>query len=126
MPADLPDGPQDNNFGLFGGLTRLSTPPALGVDVIAFSNCDHEAQRRNGAVWLSVDGGERWVRARALCHGEFGYSSLACGRAATASGGWLYCFFEAGRASRYYETGSIGRLARFNVAWLVAEQSARA
>merc|ERR1712224_816923 len=83
--ADLPDGPQGNNFGLFGGLTRCNTPPDLALDVLLFSNCDHYEQRRNGAVWLSVDGGVRWPLKRALAAGEFGYSSLAAGRAGTAS-----------------------------------------
>merc|ERR550514_2002877 len=70
-------------------------------DVLLFSNCDHAGcKRRNGAVWLSLDGGDRWPHKRVATSGDFGYSSLAAGRAGTPSEGWVYMFFEAGRATR--------------------------
>merc|ERR1739848_642625 len=103
------------NFGLFGGLARLDT--SGGQPLLLFSNCDHQHERRNGAVWLSMDS-KRWPHKRVLSTGEFGYSSLAAGRPGTPSEGWIYCFFEAGRATRYFESGSVGQVARFNVAWL--------
>ena len=124
LVGDLPDGPQGDDFGLFGGLARLD-PDALPDrragcdDLLLFSNVEHLCERRNGVVWLSTDSGARWLRKRVLDGGEFGYSSLAAGRAGTPSEGWVYCFFEAGRATRYFEVGSVGRLARFNMAWLV-------
>jgi len=111
--VDLPDGPQGDNYGLFGGLTRLDA----AKDVLLFSNCDHAHERRNGALWLSFDGGLRWLHKRILSTSEFGYSSLATGRAGTPSEGWIYCFFESGRGTRSFQKG-VGQVARFNVAWL--------
>lgn len=121
--SDLPDGPQGDNFGLFGGLTRLEprellagTGALIGKgcrDVLLFSNVDHPRERRNGAVWLSLDGGKRWRHKRVLCVGEFGYSALAAGRAGTPSEGWIYCFYEGG------PTRSTGEVMRFNAAWLL-------
>ena len=93
--------------------------------MLLFSNVDHAQERRNGAVWLSVDNGNHWPHKRIISPDEFGYSSLAVGRAGTPSEGWLYCFFEAGKATReiqvgegYVQVGSLGRVARFNLAWL--------
>lgn len=128
LVSELPDGPQRNNFGLFGGLTRLDPEPALGDagigeavgcdDVLLYSNVDHPSERRNGALWVSLDGGKHWRHKRALCLDEFGYSSLAVGRPGTPSEGWVYCFYEGDRATRYFESGSVGKVARFNAAWL--------
>eukprot|EP00316_Scyphosphaera_apsteinii_P011745 CAMPEP_0119309560 /NCGR_PEP_ID=MMETSP1333-20130426/15833_1 /TAXON_ID=418940 /ORGANISM="Scyphosphaera apsteinii, Strain RCC1455" /LENGTH=431 /DNA_ID=CAMNT_0007313553 /DNA_START=140 /DNA_END=1435 /DNA_ORIENTATION=- len=119
---DLPDGPQGSDFGLFGGLARLDAH----ADILLFSNCDTPgSDRRNGAVWLSFNGGDRWPHKRVMSSGQFGYSSLAAGRAGTPSEGWVYLFFEAGKATReikvadgYFQAGALGRIARFNMAWL--------
>jgi len=115
---DLPDGPQGDNFGMFGGLARLEVPHA---DVLLYSNCDNPdgSERRDGAVWLSVDGGASWPHKRAVAAREFGYSALAVGRAGTASEGWIYCVYEGADLA-----GSAGGLARFNVAWLAASNQA--
>ena len=128
LVGDLPDGPADSNFGLFGGLARIESagegrrgsadeawsedaaPPA---DVLLFSCCNHESARRDGTVWLGIDGGERWPCKRRVFDGEFGYSSLAAGRPGTASEGWIFCFFD-GPASNGY-------VARFNLSWLAKD-----
>ena len=117
---DLPDGPQGSNFGLFGG---LATAAVGETGVLVFSNVDEpSAHRRNGTVWVSVDGGGlRWPHKRNIYARDFGYSTLAAGRAGTPSEGWIYCCFEGSDLE-----GSVGRLARFNAAWLLqsAEGSA--
>lgn len=115
---DLPDGPQGDNFGLFGGLDRLelpSDPPdaaAAGAahDVLIFSNCDDHTARKNGAVWVSVNGGVDWKHKRRISNDVFAYSSLAVGRRHTATEGWIYCFFEGPDMN--------GSVARFNLSWL--------
>jgi sialidase-1 len=128
LVPELPDGPYEDNFGLFGGLTRIEPNQVLGnagigkangyVDVLLFSNVVHPYERRNGFVWLSLDGGKHWIHKRGLCVDEFGYSSLAAGRPGTPSEGWIYCFFEGGGATNYHKSGATGKVARFNVAWL--------
>lgn len=104
---DLPDGPQQDDFGLFGGLVRL---PVQGQDILIFSNCDSVEDRERGTIWLSWDGGQTWPIKRLLFEHEFAYSALAAGRVGTASQGWIYCFFEGPDQS--------GHVARFNLSWL--------
>merc|ERR1712039_361308 len=108
---DLPDGPQGDGFGLFGGLIRLPVP---GQDLLIFSNCDSVDERMNGTLWFSRDGGRTWPRKRTVFKREFAYSSLAVGRAGTPSEGWIFCFFEGPMSS--------GQFARFNLAWLLDDR----
>nr|MBC8218889.1 exo-alpha-sialidase [Planctomycetota bacterium] len=102
----LPDGPQNTNYGCMGGLVRL---PIRGRDILIYSNCDNPDGRRLGTVWASFDGGKTWPLKRLVYEGSFAYSSLAAGRPATESEGWIYLQFESG--------GS--RVARFNLSWLL-------
>ncbi|MHC4251316.1 MAG: exo-alpha-sialidase, partial [Planctomycetota bacterium] len=89
----LPDGPQDTNYGCMGGLVRL---PVWGRDILIYSNCDSPRGRRRGTVWASFDGGRTWPLKRLVYEGGFAYSSLAAGRPATESEGWIYLHFESG------------------------------
>jgi len=108
---DLPDGPQSNNFGLFGGLVRL---PVSGQDILLFSNCDSKEDRENGTIWTSFDAGKTWPRKRRVFADKFAYSALAVGRIGTKSEGWIYCFFEGPSLS--------GHIARFNLGWLLSDE----
>mmetsp|Transcript_96534 Transcript_96534/g.168433 ORF Transcript_96534/g.168433 Transcript_96534/m.168433 type:complete len:113 (+) Transcript_96534:17-355(+) len=108
---DLPDGPQSNNFGLFGGLVRL---PVSGQDILLFSNCDSKEERENGTIWTSFDAGKTWPRKRRVFADKFAYSALAVGRIGTKSEGWIYCFFEGPSLS--------GHIARFNLGWLLSDE----
>lgn len=102
----LPDGNQDSDYGLMGGLVRL---PVADRDVLVFSNIDSERGRVDGTVWASFDGGRTWPVMRLVKEGAFAYSSLAAGRPGTASEGWIYLLYE--------ERG--GSIARFNLSWLL-------
>ena len=106
----LPDGPQDTNYGLMGGLARL---PVRGRDVFVFSNCISPRGRNHGTVWASFDGGKTWPVKRLVFAGGFAYSSTAAGRPQTPSEGWIYVQFEGGPKG-----GST--VARFNLSWLLA------
>lgn len=102
----LPDGPQDRDYGLMGGLVRL---PVKGKDVLIYSNCDSPEGRQDGAVWASFDGGNTWPIKRLVHKGSFAYSSLTAGQPGTPSKGQIYLHFES--------DGS--KVARFNLAWLL-------
>lgn len=102
----LPDGPQNTNYGCMGGMVRL---PVAGRDILIYSNCDSPGGRRLGTVWASFDGGKTWPLKRLVYKGSFGYSSLAPGRPATKSEGWIYLEFESGGA----------KVARFNLSWVL-------
>ena len=67
----LPDGPQDTNYGLMAGLTRL---PVAGRDILLFSNVDSPRGRTHGAVWASFDGGKTWPIMKPVFDGRFAYS----------------------------------------------------
>jgi len=108
----LPDGPQDTNYGLMGGLVRL---PIQGKDILLFSNCDSPRGRNHGTIWASFDGGKTWPIKRLIFDGAFAYSSLNAGRPKTASEGWIYLQFEGGPKGG-------GAMARFNLSWLLAGQ----
>ncbi|MDA1014616.1 MAG: sialidase family protein [Planctomycetota bacterium] len=109
----LPDGPQDTNYGLMGGLVRL---PILGRDILIFSNVESPKGRNHGTVWASFDGGKTWPLKRLVFEGGFAYSSLTAGRPKTSSDGWIYLHFEGGP-----KNGST--VARFNLSWLLAGQA---
>lgn len=127
----LPDGPEDMVYGLMGGLTRL---PVQGRDILIFSNVDNSSSdaytykgrefsdrfsgRRRGTVWASFDGGQSWPIKRLVYEGPFAYSSLAAGRAGTASQGWIYLQFEGGPRGHH----SDGQMARFNLSWVLNGQ----
>ncbi len=103
----LPDGAQHRDYGLMAGLVRL---PIRGRDILVFSNIVSPGGRRNGHVWASFDGGTTWPLKRQVDQGAFAYSSLTAGRPETPSEGWIYLL---------YEGGGGGRVARFNLAWLL-------
>ncbi|MCG8583262.1 MAG: glycoside hydrolase, partial [Pirellulales bacterium] len=105
----LPDGGQDRDYGLMGGLIRL---PIHGQDVLIFSNVESPKGRQHGTVWASFDGGKTWPMKRLVFDGAFAYSSLNAGRPGTASEGWIYLLFEGGPKGG-------GSIARFNLAWLL-------
>lgn len=103
----LPDGHQHRSYGCMGGLVRL---PVKGQDILVFSNIDTpNATRERATVWASFDGGRTWPVKRLVFEGASAYSSLAAGRPATASEGWMFLEFESDGA----------RLAKFNLAWVL-------
>lgn len=124
----LPDGPQHHNYGMMGGLVRLTID---GHDILLFSNADvpealyepvswelRTTRRERGTVWASFDGGRTWPVKRLIDPGLFGYSSLAVGRPNTPSEGMIYCLYESKSDpdSRF----DAGNMARFNLAWVLA------
>ncbi len=111
----LPDGDQDRDYGLMGGLVRL---PVRGRDILLFSNIESPGGRHHGQVWGSLDGGKSWPIKRQVFAGSFAYSSLDAGRPGTPSEGWIYLLFEGGPQGR-------GTIARFNLAWLLAGEPTR-
>lgn len=116
----LPDGPRyrgidkrganyNGHFGMAAGLVRL---PVAGRDVLVYSNADHDGHERVGmTVWLSFDGGATWPVKRLVDGGPSAYSSLGAGRPGTASEGWVFLQYE--------ERGAGGRMARFNLSWIL-------
>jgi len=116
----LPDGPRyrgtdkrganyNGHFGMAAGLTRL---PVAGRDILVYSNADHDGHERvRMAAWASLDGGQTWPVKRLVYEGPSAYSSLCAGLPGTASEGWIYLQFE--------ERGAGGRMARFNLSWLL-------
>jgi sialidase-1 len=123
--ADLPDGPRGSPFGLMGGLIRL---PVDGYDVLLYSNVDTDSGsmpaefagdstggREKLTVWASFDGGVTWPLKRLVYEGPSGISSLAAGRAGTASEGKLFLLFEGGPDG----SESAVQVAAFNMSWLL-------
>ncbi len=104
----LPDGDQNRDYGLMGGLDRL---PLHEQDILIFSNIDSPAGRRQGTLWVSFDGGRTWPLRRLAAEGEFAYSSVAVGKAGTPTEGYIYLMYEKG--------GQGAVVARFNLAWLL-------
>ena len=102
---ELPDGNQNSNYGLMGGLVRL---PLKNHDILLFSNIESPEGRRNGVVWASFDGGKTWPVKKVVDPGPFSYSSLNAGRKGTPSEGIICLMYEGGG----------GKMARFNLAWL--------
>lgn len=102
----LPDGNQETDYGLMGGLIRLNVK---GHDILLFSNIESPSGRRNGMVWASFDGGKTWPLKKVVDKGSFAYSSLTAGKAGTSSEGMIYLLYESGKG---------GKVARFNLAWL--------
>ena len=107
----LPDGNTNSRYGLMHGLLRL---PVHGRDILIFSNVESDTARERGTVWASFDGGETWPVKRLVDAGSFAYSSLAAGRAGTASEGWIYL---------QYEIWGRGSIARFNLSWMLAGEA---
>jgi sialidase-1 len=105
----LPDGDQDRDYGLMGGLVRL---PVRGRDILIYSNIESPSGRHHGHVWASLDGGKTWPVKRLVHDGAFAYSSLDAGRPGTAGEGWIYLLFEGGPKGG-------GTLARFNLSWVL-------
>ncbi len=103
----LPDGPQNTNYGCMAGLVRL---PVRDRDILIYSNCDSPNGRNHGTVWASFDGGKTWPLKRLVVPGSFAYSSLAAGWPQTNSEGWIYLHFERRGGST---------VARFNLSWLL-------
>lgn len=103
----LPDGDQNRDYGLMGGLTKL---PLDSQDVLLFSNIDSPEGRKSGTIWVSFDGGRSWPTKKLIEPGSFAYSSLAVGREGTASEGLVYLLYESDRK---------GKIAIFNTSWLL-------
>jgi len=110
LSDDLPDGPQDTDYGLMAGLVRL---PIDDHDILIYSNVDSEQGRVIGTVWASFDGGQTWPVKRVVDEGQFAYSSLAAGRPGTPSEGYIYLLYE-GRSG--------ANMARFNLSWITDGQ----
>lgn len=102
---ELPDGDQQRDYGLMGGLVRL---PLDNHDILLFSNIESPEGRRNGVVWASFDGGKTWPVKRVVDEGHFSYSSMVAGRKGTPSEGIIYLMYESGGA----------KMARFNLNWI--------
>jgi sialidase-1 len=105
----LPDGDQDRDYGLMGGLVRL---PVAGRDILLFSNIVSPGGRHHGQVWASFDGGRSWPIRRLVYEGAFAYSSMDAGRPGTPGEGWIYLLFEGGPEGT-------GTMARFNLSWVL-------
>jgi sialidase-1 len=103
----LPDGPQNTDYGLMAGLTRL---PLGCQDVLIYSSVDSDNGRNHGTVWASFDGGKSWPVKRLLESGSFAYSSMTSGRTGTPTEGWIYL---------HYETNGGSKVARFNLSWIL-------
>lgn len=106
VSEELPDGDQHRDYGLMGGLTRLSID---NHDILLFSNIESAEGRTHGTVWASFDGGRTWPVKRLVEEGSFAYSSMVAGRNGTPSEGMIYLLYES-------EGG--GKMARFNLLWL--------
>lgn len=107
----LPDGDQNRDYGLMGGLVGL---PIKDRDILLFSNIISPEGRKNGAVWISFDGGQSWPIHRIADEGSFAYSSLAAGRSGTASEGLIFLL---------YESDGGAKIASFNLAWVMGKRS---
>jgi sialidase-1 len=113
---ELPDGPQDTDYGLMAGLVRLDVD---GHDILLFSNVESESGRHSGTIWASFDGGETWPVKRLAEEGGFAYSSLAAGRKGTPGEGWIYLMYEGG------DPYGFAYMARFNLAWVTGGRDCR-
>lgn len=107
VSEELPDGEQSRDYGLMAGLTRI---PIENHDILLFSNIISEKGRENGHVWVSFDGGKTWPVKKLIDKGSFGYSSMIAGRNNTVSEGLIYLF---------YESDGGGKMAKFNLQWLL-------
>jgi sialidase-1 len=124
----LPDGNQYSDYGLMAGLTRI---PDQEKDILLFSNIDipktegaqdldfeeRWADRYNGTVWISLDGGQTWPHKKVIDPEGFGYSSIVAGRPGTASEGYIYLLYEKIEGGEYIG----GIISKFNLAWLLEE-----
>lgn len=71
-----------------------------------------ETLRHERLYAWSHDGGATWPVKRLVDEGPSAYSSLAAGRGGTPSEGWVYLQYE--------ERSGGGRVARFNLSWVLA------
>jgi sialidase-1 len=110
----LPDGDQNRDYGLMGGLVRL---PIKNHDILLFSNIESPSGRTHGTIWASFDGGRTWPVKRLLEPGSFAYSSLSTGRKGTPSEGMIYLL---------YESDGGAKIARFNLVWVTNGRDWRA
>lgn len=109
----LPDGDQSRDYGLMAGMVRL---PLETHDIVLFSNIDSDDGRKNGTVWVSLDGAKTWPHKRLIESGPFAYSSMTTGRKGTASEGMVYLMYEGKENNE-----SKAMVVRFNMAWLLAD-----
>jgi sialidase-1 len=100
------------------GLVRL---PVQDRDILIFSNVASDSGRKNGTVWLSLDGGQNWPHHRLITPGPFAYSSLAVGKPNTPSAGYIYLLYEGSERDSQRPVG--GTLVRFNLRWLAPTAS---
>ncbi|MEX2591872.1 MAG: sialidase family protein [Anditalea sp.] len=106
VSEELPDGDQNRDYGLMGGLVRL---PVKGQDILLFSNIESQEGRTHGTVWASFDGGKTWPAKKLVEKGSFAYSSMVAGREGTPSEGKIYLLYESGEGAK---------IAIFNLAWV--------
>ena len=69
----------------------------------------HYRDRRNVTVRLSLNDGTDWAKSLVIDPGFSGYSDLGVG-----PDGTVYCLYERGAISSYYDPAAIS-LARFNL-----------
>lgn len=111
----LPDNGNKPGGGVLSGLIRL---PVKGRDILLYSSCrpgKRGRDRVNVSVWASFDGGKTWPVMRQIWNCPSAYSSMAVGRSATPSEGWIYVMAEAGKSHRY----GGAQVARFDLSWLL-------
>jgi sialidase-1 len=90
--------------------------PVEGRDILLYSNADEASEERvRMTVWASFDGGASWPVKRLVDEGPGAYSSLEAGRPGTPSEGMIFLQYE--------ERGGGGRLARFNLSWVLAGEA---
>jgi len=125
----LPDGPRyrgskkrgsnwNGHYGMAAGLTRLRLEDR---DILIYSNADEPGHaRRHMSVWASFDGGKTWPIKRRIDDQRGAYSTLAAGRPATPSEGWIFLLYEQPSDRRgHIGPDSSGQFVRFNLAWLL-------
>ena len=112
----LPDGQQNSNYGLMGGLDQFNWK---GKNVIVFTNIESFKEgRRNGVIWASFDEGKTWPIKKTIDEEGFKYSSIAVGRKNTVSEDLIYVFYETGKENNVHDYGG-GKVAMFNIQWLL-------
>jgi sialidase-1 len=101
-------------------ILRLSHPGKDEKSRILFANPHNPktTERKNVALKLSYDEGETWPVMKVLEPGRSGYTDLA-----TNGQGDIFCFYERGSFGKTHFTTAALCLARFNLEWLLDDES---